>query len=56
MDAETKFAKLDNRLTVSGGTTSIETLSRKDIVATNTFLMDSSFTELSSDDKKREWK
>ena len=41
---------------VSGGTTSIDTLSRKDIVATNALLVDSSFTELSSDEKKKRWK
>ena len=56
LGAETKFAKLNNRLMVSGGTTSIDTLSRKDIVATNALLVDSSFTELSSDEKKKRWK
>ena len=54
LGAESKFAKLDNRLQVSGGTASIETLSRKDIVATNDFLVDSSFTELSTDEEKVE--
>ena len=34
LGVETKFAKLDNCLKVSGGTTSVETLSRKDTVAT----------------------
>ena len=56
LGAETKFAKLNNRLMVSGGTTSIDTRSRKDIVATNALLVDSSFTELSSDEKKKRWK
>ena len=33
LGAETKFAKLNNRLMVSGGTTSIDILSRKYIVS-----------------------
>ena len=53
---ESEFAKLDNKLKVSGGTTPLETLSRKNIVSTNSLLVDPSFTELSTEEKKAQWK
>ena len=55
LGCEEEFAKLDNRLKVTGGTVPVETLSRKDIVATNALLVDSSFIELSSDERKEQW-
>ena len=53
---ESQFAKLNNRLNVSGGTAPVETLSRKNIVATNAFLVDSSFQDLSDEERKQQWK
>ena len=56
---ESEYAKLDNRKSFSGGSTSIATHSRKNIVATKKkgFLDDSSFTEIRNFDKtqKRKW-
>ena len=56
LGCEGEFAKLDNRLKVSGGTVPVETLSRKNVIATNAFLVDSSFAELSADERKQQWK
>ena len=55
LGCESKFAKLDNRISFNDGSTSIATHSRKSIVATNRFLVDSSFTGI-SDDKRQNWK
>lgn len=56
LGCEGEFAKLDNRVKISGGSTSVDTHSRKNIVSTNGLLVDTSFVELSSNEKKRQWK
>ena len=56
LGCEGEFAKLDNRVKVSGGSTSVETHCRKNIVSTNNFLVDTSFTELSDEYKRKQWK
>ena len=52
---ESEFAKLDNRISISGGSTSIETLSRKNVILTNRLLVDPTFTQQSSDEKRSRW-
>ena len=52
LGCEAEFAKLDNRLKVTGDTLPVETLSRKNVVATNALLVDSSFTGLSCNEGK----
>ena len=56
LGCESEFAKLDNRIIISGGSTSIETLSRKNVILTNRLLVDPTFTQQSSDDKRSRWK
>ena len=56
LGCESEFAKLDNRLKITGGTTPLDVLSRKNIISTNALLGDSNFTQLSTDEKKKEWK
>ena len=52
LGCESQFAKFDNRLKVSGGSTSVPTLSRKDIEATNAYLVDSKYVEMGQGDKQ----
>ena len=47
-----QFAKLDNRIRVTGGSTFVTTHSRKNMVFTNGSLMDSSFEQKSVSEKK----
>lgn len=56
LGCEGEFAKLDNRLRVSGGTTSVETLSRKNIVATNSLLNEPTFQDRSEQERLEDWK
>lgn len=56
LGCEGEFAKLDNRLKVTGGSTSVETLSRKNIVATNKLLIDSSFEDRTEFERLEDWK
>ena len=51
-----KLAKLDNRLKVCGGKTLLHTLSQKNLVTTNAYLVDSFFMNKDDDEKMREWK
>ena len=53
---ESEFAKLDNRLKIAGGTTSVNTLSMKNIVSTNSLLTEPNFVEMPVEDKKMCWK
>ena len=53
---EGEFAKLDNRLKVTGGSTSVETLSRKNIVATNKLLTNSKFDDKTAEERRTDWK
>ena len=49
---EFEFAKLDVRIVASGGSTTVQTYSRKNIVTTNRLLTDPSFSELGSTEKQ----
>ena len=57
LGCESEFAKLDVRIAASGGSTTIQTHSRKNIVTTNRLLTDPSFSELGSSEtqQKCEW-
>ena len=56
LGCESEFAKLDNRIKITGGTTSVQTLSRKNAVATNAYLVDSSFLDMTKEEKGNRWK
>ena len=56
LGCESEFAKLDVRIVASGGSTSVQTHSRKNIVTTNRLLSDPSFTTLSNAEKRNKWK
>jgi hypothetical protein len=56
LGCESEFAKFDNRVKICGGSTSVTTLSRKNVVMTNGLLRDSSYTELACTDKRKKWK
>ncbi|QQP51547.1 Hypothetical protein FKW44_012954, partial [Caligus rogercresseyi] len=46
LGCESEFAKLDVRIEASGGSTSVHTHSRKNVVTTNRLLTDPSFSKL----------
>ena len=48
LGCESEFAHLDNRIKVSGGTESVMSMSRKNIIATNGLLVDSAFMEMTA--------
>ena len=52
---ESEFGKLDNRLHVSSGSATVQTLSMENIVSTNRLLSDQSFKELSEDEEMEQW-
>ena len=52
---ESEFGKLDNRLHVSGGSATVQTLSMENIVSTTKLLSDQSFKELSEDEEMEQW-
>ena len=56
LGCESKIGWLDNRLKISGGTTSVNTLSNKNIVATNKYLISEEFVGLTEEERKKEWK
>ena len=56
LGCESEFAKLDNRVKISGGSTSIRTHSMKTIVATNRLLVSSDFLEKTDAEKRQQWK
>ena len=55
LGAESKFAELDNRLKVFGGTTSLETLSNKDKISSNKLFMTENWKEKSRMERKAQW-
>ena len=55
LGCESEFAKFDNRIRASGGSTSIETLSKKNIVLTNKYLVDSGFSAQTQEEKLKQW-
>ena len=56
LGCESEFAKLDNRVRSSGGMTTIKSHSIKNIIATNGLLVDSEFTAMDEQERKRRWK
>ena len=56
LGCKSEFAKLDNRLKVCGETTSFQTLSQKNVVTTNAYLVNSYFMDKDDGEKRREWK
>ena len=55
LGCESEFSKCDHRVKVTGGSTSIQTHSKKNIVVTNGLLVDSAFQKLPAHEKKQEW-
>ena len=56
LGCESQFAKMDQRIHVTGGSTSVQTLSRKNIIATNAYLIDSTYVHMDEKDKRSKWK
>ena len=56
LGCESEIAWLDNRLKFSGGTTSVLTLSHKNTICTNKYLLSDEFTLQTKDNRKKEWK
>lgn len=55
LGCESEFAKFDNRIRASGGSTSIETLSKKNIIFTNKYLVNSEFNDKTEGEKRQQW-
>ena len=55
LGCELELAKLD-RIKICGGTTSIQTICRKNVVTTNVYLLNSDFLDLPIREKKKRWK
>ena len=56
LGCESKFAWFDNRVKISGGTESVQSISRKRVICTNALLVDSSFDNLSDKERLDSWK
>ena len=56
LGCESEFASFDNRVKISGGTESIQSISRKRVICTNALLVDSSFDNLSDKESLDSWK
>lgn len=56
LGADSEFAKLDNRIHMSGGSTSIPTHSMKNVVKTNSYLLSPKFTEQDESGRLEQWK
>ena len=56
LGCESQFAKMDQRINVTGGSTSVQTLSRKNVVATNAYLVDSTYVQMGAKEKRPKWK
>ena len=56
LGCESEIAWLDNRLKFSGGTTTITTLSRKNVVSMNRFLVDDYFQNATDEERRQRWK
>ena len=51
LGCESEFAKLDNRIKVTGGSTSVQTLSKKNVIANSKFLSKADFQSMSSEER-----
>jgi hypothetical protein len=56
LGCESEFAWFDNRVKISGGTESVQSLSRKKVIYTNGLLVDSSFATLTNAERAKGWK
>ena len=56
LGCESELTNLDNRIKICGGTTSIQTISKKNVVTTNAYLLNSYFLDLPVNEKKERWK
>ena len=56
LGCESEFSKLDHRIKVSRGSTSIQTLSRKNLLVSAGLLVDSEFESQTEDDRNSRWK
>ena len=56
LGCESEFAWFDNRVKISGGTESIQSISRKRVICSNALLVDSSFDNLSDNKRLDSWK
>ncbi len=56
LGCESEFSKLDHRIKASGGSASIQTLSRKNLLVSSGLLVDSEFECKSLDDRRSRWK
>ena len=56
LGCESKFAWFDNCMKISGGTESVQSISRKRVICTNALLVDSSFDNLSPKERLDSWK
>ena len=54
LGCESEFAKLDNRIKVTDGSTSIQTLS-KNVIASSKFLINANFQSMSSEERRDKW-
>ena len=55
LGCESEFAKFDNRVKATGGSTSVNTHSKKNIIATNRFLVNTDFSTKSNPEKREQW-
>ena len=56
LGCESQFAKFDNRVRKTGGSTSVKTHSQKNVVMTNKLLVSSEFEQYSDSTKRQHWK
>lgn len=56
LECKIKFTMLDNHTPICGGTTSTQTTSRKNVVKTNAYLLNSDYIKLPGSKKKKRWK
>ena len=56
LGCESEIAWLDNRLKISGGTTTVPTLSNKNVICTNKYLVSDDFLSQTVEDRKKQWK
>ncbi|XP_013414654.1 uncharacterized protein LOC106176709 [Lingula anatina] len=56
LGCESEFSKLDHRIKVTGGSSSVQTLSRKNLLASSGLLVHSQFESKSAAERKERWK
>ena len=56
LGCKSEFAWFDNRVKISAGTESVQSISRKGVISTNALLVDSSFDNLSDKERLDSWK